>query len=277
MKIISSFRFQDIQAFKFGYLPIGKPKQIVHLYYIDGLLIDTGQQSMQKEILKALSHLNIQQIFITHHHEDHSGNIKAIQKQHQCPAFSSKLTAEIMKNPPPLSLVQRLTFGNRPPYKHLKTIENEIKTPNYSFQLIHIPGHAPDMYALYEPQKKYLFSADLYVNNHIAYFLESESVIQQINSIKKILQLDVEFLFCAHNPQLQNGKNALQKKLFFLETFYEEVATLYHKSYSISSIFKTLQLKENKLIKLLSMGKLSKINMVKAVVRDIQTNNQFKK
>ena len=128
------------------------------------------------------------------------------------------ISGQIMKNPPPLSLAQKLTWGNREPYHAISEVGNVIKTRNYSFNVIAIPGHASDMIALYEPDKKWLFSADLYINSYIGYFLSNESISTQIESIKNILQLDFKVMFCSHNPQLKNAKKQLSKKLYFLES-----------------------------------------------------------
>ncbi|MEM9052504.1 MAG: MBL fold metallo-hydrolase [Bacteroidota bacterium] len=270
MKGTDQFQHESISAFKFGYAPFGKPKLFVHLYFVDGLLIDTGQKAMAKEILATTAQLPVKQMFITHHHEDHTGNISEIQKQHQCLVYAPPLTSEMMKNPPRLSFAQKAVYGSRPSYSHLKPISGNLETPNHSFELIPIPGHAIDMVALYERNKGWLFSADLYINKFIGYFLKGENIGQQIESTKKILGLDFESLFCAHNPQLKNGKQALQEKLDFLEDFYQKVQSKYDIGKSAKTIFKELNLKEDSLIKLLSGGLLSKLNMVESVLESIR-------
>ena len=126
------------------------------------------------------------------------------------------------------------------------------------------------MVALYEPQQKWLFSADLFINSYIGYFLEGESMRDQIESTKRILELDFDIMFCAHNPQLTDAKSSLKRKMDFLESFFEQVATLHNKGYSDRQIFKSLKLKEDHFVKFLSGGQLSKINMVRSVVSDIE-------
>lgn len=270
MTIIKEFSHEEIKGFKFGKLPFGKPKMFSHVYFIDGLLIDTGHSLMRKEIVAKLKDLPVQQIFTTHHHEDHTGNVIQLQKQFNCEVYASSLCCELMKSPPKISFAQKATWGKRPPLFNLIPKDHFIQTPNYRFQLIPIPGHAVDMVALYEPKRKWLFSADLYVNSYIAYFLNSESLGTQILSIRSILELDFETLICSHNPQFKNGKQQLAKKLKFLESFFEDVAQLQQKGHNAKEIFKLLKLKENKVIKFISGGSLSKMNMVKSVIRDIK-------
>ena len=267
----SSFVFEEVKGYKFGYHPFGRPFMFVHIYYVDGLLIDTGQRKAQRKILEVTDVLNINQLFITHHHEDHTGNIEAMRKRYDLPVYASPRCCEIMKNPPKLSLAQKLSWGNRPAQHNLLPKTGALTTPNFNFQIIPIPGHATDMVALYEPERQWLFSADLYINSYIDYFLEGESMAQQIASMKKILELDFKVMFCSHKPQLSSAKKQLSKKLDFFEKFFEQVAVLHSKGYTATQIFNQMKLKENHLVKLLSGGTLSKLNMVKSVIADLES------
>ncbi|NME71377.1 MBL fold metallo-hydrolase [Flammeovirga aprica] len=262
--------YENVKGYRFGYSPFGKPNLSTYIYFIDGLLIDTGQSKVRKVLLDKVDHLPIEQIFITHHHEDHTGNIIPLKERFQCPIYSSEKCAEMMYHPPSISFAQKITWGEREVYHDLIPIENEIKTKHHTFEIIKIPGHAIDMVALYEPTQKWLFSADLYINSYIGYFLNSESIAQQISSIKKILAYDFKVMFCSHNPQLENPKQKLTDKLNFLESSFHSITELHHKGLDQNQIFKTLRWKENWLVKFLSGGALSKMNLIKAVIRDVE-------
>jgi glyoxylase-like metal-dependent hydrolase (beta-lactamase superfamily II) len=270
MLITESFTHEEVLGLKFGYQAFGRPSMFSHVYFVDGLLIDTGHSRVSKHVLSATEDLAIDQLFLTHHHEDHTGNIRALKTQHQCPVYASDRCCQIMKAPPKLSLAQKITWGNRPTQQDLIPVQERIETANFTFDIIPIPGHAPDMVALYEPNRQWLFSADLYINSYIDYYLTDESMADQIASTKKILQLDFDVMFCGHKPQLKNAKAKLTKKLNFLESFFREVARLYERGYAVADIFRQLELKENGFVSLLSGGKLSKLNMVKSVIRDLE-------
>ena len=270
MRHSSQFEHQGVKAFRFGYHPFAKPILYVQLYFVDGLLIDTGQAAMQKEISSATQALDIQQILITHHHEDHTGNTAFLRNQHKVKAYSSEGCATIMKNPPPISLARKLTWGDRPADRELIPIKNSLETSSYTFDLIPIPGHAPDMIALHEASQGWLFSADLYVNSYIDYMLFDESISQQMESIERALRLDFEVLFCQHKPRLSQGKKHLKAKLEFLKGFSGEVAHFHSQGLSEGEIFKAMKLKENFLAKLFSGGELSKLNMLRSAIRDLK-------
>jgi len=269
MRKSSSFTHQDVTGYKYGSWPFGEPQMYSHIYYVDGLLIDTGHVHMRREICDTLSGLPVEQMLVTHHHEDHSGNIAAVNQFFNCPVFASAECAEIMKSPPAISPAQYLTWGKYDAFSDLKIVGEEIKTQKYTFQVIPIPGHATDMIALYEKENGWLFSADLYVHHRIKYFMRSESMIQQIESIKKILSLDFDKMFCSHNPQLdKNPKLLLTKKLNHFEELYEEISGLFHKGMNANQIVKSIPRIDDRQIKWMSLGALSRINMIKAVIRD---------
>lgn len=271
MIVKKRFQHEEVTGFKFGYTPVGSPKLFVYFYYVDGLLIDTGQRKACKQILAATKPLPVEQIFVTHHHEDHSGNIPQLRQQHNCLAYAPALTCEMMKAPPYMSFPRRLLWGVREPYSDLAPIGHQIKTKNYCFDVIATPGHASDMVVLHEPAKKWLFSADLYVNHYIGYMLDDESISKQIDSTRKILELDFEVMFCSHNPQLSQGKKQLAEKLDFLDSFFERVATEYQNGLTAQEIMRKLKLREDWLVRSLSGGQLSKLNMVRSVIRDLET------
>ena len=268
MKLSESFRFEEVRGFKFGSWPFGRPRMFSHIYFVDGLLVDTGHSNMRKTVLEVVGSLPLEQIYITHHHEDHSGNLTAILNRKQLPAFASSLCIEIMKHPPRISFAQQLTWGKSQPNVDLKLKEGQLETSHHQFEIIPVPGHAVDMVCLYEPQKGWLFSADLFVSEYIRYFMRSESMKQQIESIRKVLKKDFDVMFCGHNPQFKNGKQKLRNKLQFLEEFYGKVVKLYENGYSVRAISNDMGLKKKWSIRLLSGGELSPLNMVRAVIRD---------
>ena len=116
-------------------------------------------------------------------------------------------------------------------------------------------------------KEKTIISNIVFDSGHTDFFYR-ESVKQQIETIKNLLQLDFDILFCAHNPQMKDGKKKLETKLRFFENFYEEVATLHKKKLSPAQILRKMELKEFWFLKIWSGGHLSVINMVNAVIRD---------
>ena len=168
MKRIKSFQHPHVDGFSFGSWPFGEPTLFVYVWHIDGLLIDTGHKHMRKEIINTIDTWPVQQLYVTHHHEDHSANIKAITEHFSCPVRTSSKCATLMADPPPMSPSQHLLWGKYQPY-HDFIIENKhLETNQYSFEILPIPGHAADMVSLYEKSQGWLFSADLYLHHYLS-------------------------------------------------------------------------------------------------------------
>lgn len=259
--------YEDVLGISYTHNPVRGLRGTVYTYIVDGLMIDTAQSKARREVLAEVEKLNIDKLFITHHHEDHTGNIADIVYQQDVPVYGSPQTSALMENPPKMSFAQRFLWGGRPAYSDIEPIEGVIQTPKYTFRLIPVHGHADGMVVLYEEEKKWLFSADLYIYSRYSLFLTEESIHHQIASIKEIMQLDFKVMFCCHSPVIDNPKETLQAKLDFLESIVEQVQRFHKQGYSERGILKQIKLKEAQITKFISRGSLSKLNMVRSVLR----------
>ena len=273
MKRISKKSFEDVVYWKMGYAPLGEPSMFVHMYLIDGLLIDTGLPHLEQQVVKSLKKEQVTKIIVTHHHEDHSGNITAIKQAKDIEAWGSPKCSEILKKPPRVSPAQWITWGQNKKADVLP-LDNTlaIVTEHFSFQIIETPGHAVDHICLYEPNKGWLVSGDIYVHDYIKVFMREESIYQQVQSIDRLLTLDFDVMFCGHNPQFQKAKERLQAKKIFLQEFFEKVKIAFERGQNQTEIMKTMNIKEDRWIKTLSLGRLSRLNMVRSVIRDLQSH-----
>ncbi len=263
-----------VQRFRFV-VPQSKtiPQMGVNAFFVDGLLIDTGHRNAQKQVMKAFGGLPIEQIILTHHHEDHTGNLAALKQKINVPMYAHAYCAKLMESPPPVCFIERKTWGANTAVSGIQPVDKTIETNRYKFHVVHTPGHSEDHICLYEPNQGWLFSGDLYVHHYIRYFMATESVIEQIESLKKVLKLDVHRYFCSHSFKEDSFVERFTKKLQFLENFYGIVVELHQKGFSPSSIMKEIKMKEQWLIRLLSGGWLSGINMVRSAIRDAERNS----
>jgi hypothetical protein len=92
----------------------------------------------------------------------------------------------------------------------------------------------------------------------------------QIASLKKIMKLDFDTLFCAHNPCLKNGKQKIKNKLQFLEDLYGNVRKLSVKGYSEKAVIKALDPRNDRAVKWLTMGNVSFANMVRSALASLE-------
>lgn len=274
MKYAKEHHFGKIKALQMGVGFFGPPPVQVFAYLVDGLLIDTGPPKLQKEICAWLRNQSLQHAFVTHHHEDHSGNVNAIEAQNKNKSFSSKKCSELLKKQLYTSIPQKLFWGTPSMIDTLIPWEkSHLETPHHSFQLIPTPGHAEDQVTLYEAKQGWLFSADAFVSPIIKYFLPNESMAQQIDSLKQLERLDFDLLLCAHSPMQKGGKAAIGQKRSYLQSYYEQVLYYHNQGQHPRQILKSMGQKERWVQYLISAGHMCAYNMVKAVLRDEAAQN----
>lgn len=267
MSKVNRFEHQGVKAFKLGHAYWGKPFISVHVYWLDGLLIDSGQPKMQKHLLAAIKDLPIEQVMLTHHHEDHSGNIKALKDAYQVPVWAGDETRKLVKAGFKIKNYQKFVFGNMPPADGLQPLPAQITTNKYTLTPIFTPGHAQDHYSLIEESQGWLFSGDLYLGK-IKFTRYDENVPQMIASIKKVLQYEFDTLFCAHHPRLNNGKQHMRNKLQYLEDLSGNIRRLHEQGNSVKQIMKKLNRKEARLGKLITSNDIGVDFLVRSVLED---------
>ena len=139
-----------------------------------------------------------------------------------------------------------------------------MESNRYKLVPVHTPGHSKDHTVFWEEKNGWLFSGDLYLGQRIKFFRSDEKIFKQIQSLKKVLKLDFDALFCAHNPCSRNGKPKLKQKLQFLEDIVGQVQKLKDLGMNHKAIFKRMDSGKDKSIKLMTMGNVSFVNMLRS-------------
>ena len=266
MNIVETHQFGEVEAIRLGYGPIGRPLMSVYFYVLDGLVIDTGQRNMQKSAIALLGEKQLDRILLTHHHEDHCGNTAAICRQHQIKAYGHPVTVQKIADGFKILPYQRFVWGQSERIS-LLPLGPAVESKNFTLEPFHTPGHSKDHMVYWEKSNGWLFSGDIYLGTKIKFFRSDENIADQIESLKKVLKLDFDALFCAHNPCLQNGKLQLKRKLQFLEDIVGQIQKLKAQGISQKSIFKRMDPGIDRWVRLMTMGNVSFANMLRSAYR----------
>ncbi|GEN52613.1 MBL fold metallo-hydrolase [Halobacillus faecis] len=207
----------------------------VYMYYIDGMLIDTGASRMLEDFKAFFKQTPIEFVSLTHPHEDHTGTAKWLQKECDLPVYIKKEAIPECKVEATLPLYREKLWGRRLPFSP-SSFGETIESDHHLYKIIHTPGHEKNHVVLYDEQHGRLFSGDLFLHPKPKVMMDDESVPVMIQSLRKVLQLDFQDMFCQHAGYIQNGKPAMREKLNYLEELREQVHHLYGKGLNVDEI-----------------------------------------
>ena len=261
--------FQQVELHQFGWAPVGKPAMTVFCFYLDGLLIDTAQAHCERKVLGALRGKPLHQIALTHWHEDHTGNVAALQKAYHPEVFAAPYTIDLVTRGFDVLPYEQYFFGKiKPANTPLTPLPALIQTEHYALLPIFTPGHSTDHHVFLERQQGWLFAGDLFVGVKIKFFRKGENIYQQIASLKTVLHHDFEVVFCGHNPQLRGGKQAMAAKLQYFEDLVGEVSRLRQRGMSLANIMSAIGKREQYLLRWLTFGDVSVKYLIASAVHD---------
>lgn len=270
MRIEKSLDFGKVKGMRVGYAPFGKPLISVIVYYIDGLLIDSGAFNTRESIKKFVIENNVKQVALTHYHEDHAGNAGYINKQFGIPVYGHQLTAENLKTNVRLKPYEYYLFG-RLEKAEISPLPRVIETTKYKLTPIHTPGHSQDHVIYHEKNEGWVFSGDLFLGPKIKFFRKDEDIVLTIKSLYKLLSLDFDCLFCGHNPKLKDPKVFVKNKVDQMHHLMNDVSILINQGYSDKEILKVLTKgKEYYSGIIFTLGDVSYKNMVKDAIRSLR-------
>ena len=259
----------SVHGFRTGRFDFGINTTFI-IYRLGETLIDAGPTNQWSTIKRVLKPLTIKTLLITHHHEDHSGNANRISKLKKLLPYAPLLGQEKLAKGYPTPLLQKLIWGS--PLK-VKTqtlpeqlVINEGLDCQTTVMAIPTPGHAKDLTCLFFPEQKYLFSGDMYISKSLKYLRSDENLTQLIESLKTLIALDFEILFCPHRGIVKEGKQALKDKLQNLLTLCAKSQELMQQGLTETEIVVKLLGPEDGLAKL-SKFNISKGNLIRQAMR----------
>lgn len=246
----------------------GYPIYFTAAYWVDGLLIDTGCAYTAQELSSATAGLPIAQVVNTHEHEDHIGGNALLQRTRSVRILAHPETLPILENPRLLRLQPyRILFWGWPEPSHGDPIAEEVETERYHFQVVPTPGHTPGHVCLYEPDRGWLFSGDLYIGGKDRVLRIDYNIYTIIASLKKIAQLPLRRLFAGSGTVRDDPSADIHEKIGYLEGLGEEIWRLHQSGMSVAAIRDRLFGSEP-LIRYVTLGHFSSTNLIRSYLEN---------
>ena len=191
-----------------------------HSYVIKGtdknIMIDTGLPFAGDAIRAGLNEIglavdDIDLVILTHEHLDHIGSAPiffatAMIASHRLAAMKIRLQDEF-------AMMNQLFGLSANGFRVDICLESGsvIHTGNYSFTVIHTPGHSSGSICLYEPNQRLIFSGDtVLTGGNIGGVFGSGSISDYIESVERLKMLRVDNYYPGHGPASKDPATELQ-------------------------------------------------------------------
>ena len=249
------------------YLRLDSRHLPVYLYVLNGLLVDTGFTRCRKDVQSFLREEKPTQAVITHHHEDHSGNVAAVISS-GVQVWAPQRSLEPIEHGFRVELYRWRIWGY-PEHARCQVLPEELQAGRLAVRAIAAPGHSDDMTVLHVPERGWLFAGDLFISRRLRFLRDDEDPIALIASLERALALDFVTLMCAHRGIIADGRAQLQAKRDYLAGLRDQILELAKQGMSPRQITRRALGREQG-IYYFTNGKFSAINFVRGFLRELK-------
>jgi glyoxylase-like metal-dependent hydrolase (beta-lactamase superfamily II) len=237
-------------------VPVSSSLKSINFYLVKHkqslMLIDAGYNNEAcKRALKDVLHQNgfelydLTHIVLTHHHVDHVGLVNWITAKHPIPVYAHPLSFPRLKRDPGFlkmrmeffqKLYEEMGCGERgkKQVEHLKQAIKANESQKITcdlieigdtfgdlFEVLEVPGHAPDQIALYDRKEERLFAGDLLISHISSNALvepdadgkRMRSLLIHMDSLKKCMHFPVKQVFSGHGAVIRKPEELIEKRL----------------------------------------------------------------
>jgi glyoxylase-like metal-dependent hydrolase (beta-lactamase superfamily II) len=180
------------------------------------LLIDSGlgypmpygvgnQTSNSASLQQIIEQHQINRVLLTHGHLDHSGGIMNLKTDSNIEVAASRIESQYLEKGDCSVIAPFFGAGCLPLEISFKLDDgDQVDVGDFTFQVIHTPGHTKGSICLWEKTRKILVSGDTVFpqGSFGRTDLPTGSSSELVVSLKKLSQLDVKVLLPGHMPPL---------------------------------------------------------------------------
>ncbi len=239
-------------------LPLGWDVPFVNAYLLESdgqyMLIDAGWSSRTslRALGRALKAIGVpprglSRLLLTHSHPDHAGAAAAVQShwggsvllhprgRRERPSVAQMgewARAEGMEGEP----LERMLAGRHEPESALPDVIQPLETGqlqfgDFSFEVLHMPGHAPGQVVLHEQRRSWVFTADQLLtplSPNVWYQSHGigDPLGEYIESLEATGRIPADLVLPGHGAPFHGGpRQAAQDALAFQRDYIAQVAT----------------------------------------------------
>ena len=177
-----------------------------------GIGLDVYDPLLKQGLAETKGGTELQEIVLTHVHQDHIGGVPHVQRM-----FGQ------------LQVSKKAWLGKDEAYSKdfsLTYIEDgtRIQTDGATLRAIHTPGHARDHLCYYLEEEKALFTGDLVLGAGTTVVPEEGGgLIDYMASLRKLLPLDLAVIYPAHGPAIREPYKKLNEYIAHRELREQQI------------------------------------------------------
>jgi glyoxylase-like metal-dependent hydrolase (beta-lactamase superfamily II) len=189
-----------------------------NVYLVDNeLVVDTGSGNafaeMRSEIKDKCDVTKVKTILNTHNHFDHTGGDQKFRDWLKAEIVIHENDRDALENGSNLAEMFGAVSRTITVDRSLRD-KNVIKTQNFSFEVVHTPGHTPGSICLYDKMKKILISGDTLFEDSIGRTdLQGGNKQDMQKSLQRLSKLGINYLLPGHGEPKIGGINFLIKQV----------------------------------------------------------------
>ncbi|MFB2622880.1 MBL fold metallo-hydrolase [Methanothermobacter marburgensis] len=185
-----------------------------NIYILGDTVVDTGTGMNPDNLMRKIRGAgvepgSIKHIVNTHCHFDHTGGNRLFDAD----IAIHSLDAEALREGDDAKTVAYMFSASMEPME----VAVEIGDGDFigDFEVIHTPGHTPGCICLYDGRS--LISGDtVFADGGFGRVDVGGDINELVESIKKLMKLDIEYLFPGHGPWVDNGSMHVELAAAFL-------------------------------------------------------------
>lgn len=231
----------------------------VSAYVVRGVLVDALFPAVGDEFAAWLRVNRLDGALVTHHHEDHAGNVDRLVAA-GTPVGMAPATLERVRRPAAIGAYRRVCWHRAAPLPR-----DPEPFAAAGLELVPTPGHTPDHHVVWDPTTGTVFGGDLFIGVKVRVAHPGEDVRGQPEQLRRIAALHPRRYFDAHRGPVEQPVERLLAKAQWIDDTVGAIERLADEGRDARTIERTV-LGPRDLTDWVSRGDYARANVVASVL-----------